>query len=423
MARGSNLKTILNKSSHLQFAVIHWGARLHYGVAEALERAGMLQTLYTDAHAESGGLFRLGALPAAVQPHALRRLLSRRIPTTIPRTKIRSWVWPALQSEWFNHFRPAWRKNARMQWKHRLGVHWLAQRAIAENFGGANALYVHPCASTDAVREAKRRGMFVVLEAISHPFNKLVEKAEYERFGLAGPEPEIELRDNIAFFKEEAMLADLVFAASPYVREGLIDLGLHPERIAVVPYGLDPGFFSEAATPEPGRVLYVGNIGYLKGVPHLAAAARRLKASGFVGEIRAIGSHDGLLIQRPEFHGLHYLGQVPRADVRQEFLNADVFAFPTLSDGFGIVLLEALLAGLPIICTPNCGGVVRDGINGRVVPTHDVNNLAAAINEIVGNREQRAEMSRNALGLAHGFTSEAYQQRLVATLHGAFRAN
>lgn len=404
------------------FAVIHLGPRLHYSVPEVLEQAGMLQVLYTDAHAGSSGAAALrlfGGLPGG---RGIRRLLARRIPTSIPRDKVRSWILPTLQIEWFNRRYRALRKSVRSHSQRRIGGHWLAQRAIADNFGGASALYVHPCVSTEAVREAKRRGIFVVLEAISHPFNKFVEKAEYERFGQRGPEPESELRDNLAFFKEEALLADLVLAASPYVREGLIELGLDAQRIAVVPYGLDAGFFNETPAPQPGRALFVGSIGYLKGVPYLAEAARQLAQSGFRGEIRAVGPCARELIQRPEFAGLNYIGQVPRTEVKAEFLTADVFVFPTLSDGFGIVLLEAMSAGLPVVCTAHCAGVVEDGRNGFVVPAKDGKALEDSIEQIVSNRSLRAAMSERSLQLSKNYTLAAYRDRLVEAIQSGYAA-
>ena len=405
----------------LKFAVIQVGARLHYAVPAALQQAGLLQVLYTDAHSGSAALSPLRLLPSKYQPGGLRRLLSRRIPERIPSAKVRSWIWPAFQSEWFSRRQTALRKSARAVWVRRIGGHWIAQRVIADNFGGANALYVHPCTSTDAVREAKRRGMFVVLEAISYPFLKQVEFAEYRKFGATAP-PECESAlndDNLSFFKEEAQLADLVLAASDYVRDGLITLGLDPARIAVVPYGLDSEFFSDSPVPRPGRVLYVGNIGYLKGVPYLAEAARQLQAEGFTGEIRAVGPHDGQIIHRPEFAGLHYIGQVPRSEVKQEFLAADLFVFPTMSDGFGVVLLEAMAAGLPVVCTRNCAKVVEEGGNGFVVPAGDAVSLAASIRKLVSDRSLRNSFSERSRTLAADFTMERYRDRLLGVLSAA----
>jgi glycosyltransferase involved in cell wall biosynthesis len=354
----------------------------------------------------------------------LQRLLARRLPAVIPRDRVRSWIYPSLQQEWFNRAHASRRKLARFSFEKRAGGHWLARRAIRDNFGGANALYVHPCVSTEAVREAKRRGMFVVLEAISHPFNMRVQKAEYDRLGLRPTEGMDCMEENIAFFREEAALADLVLAASEYVKGGLLELGIAPERIAVVPYGLDAGFFVEKPKPVPGRILFVGTIDAHKGMAYYAMAARELKATGFSGEFRTIGPLSAPDVpSNPVFEGLNYVGQVPRSEVKREFASADVFVFPTLTDGFGMVLLEALFAGLPIVSTPNCGDVVRDGFNGRVVPSRDAAALAAAIREIVGNRELRERMSRNATARKAEFTLEAYQQRLIGAVqeHAARR--
>ena len=421
MARKIERQTERHVTEPLKFAVIQVGARLHYAVPAVLQQAGLLQVLYTDAHAGSPALRPLRLLPQKYQPGGLRRLFSRRVPATIPHAKVRSWIWPAFQSEWFSRRHPALRKSARTVRDRRIGGHWIAQRVIAENFGGANALYVHPCTGTDAVREAKRRGMFVVLEAISHPFLKRVELAEYQKFG-ATPPPECEpaLNEaNLSFFKEEALLADLVLAASPFVRAGLIELGIDPARIAVVPYGLDSSFFNEEPVPQPGRVLYVGHIGYLKGLPYLAEAARQLQAEGFGGEVRAVGPHDGRLIHRPEFAGLHYIGQVPRSEVKQEFLAADILAFPTMSDGFGVVLLEAMAAGLPVVCTRNCARVVEDGRNGFVVPSGDPVSLAASIRKLVSDRSLRDAFSDRSRLVAADFTLERYADRLLGVLNAA----
>ncbi len=408
----------------LEFAVIHVGPRLHYAVPEVLAQAGLLKVLYTDAHAGTPSVRLASIIPAGLRPRPLRRLLARQLPAPIPPERVRSWLFPTLQHEHFNRRHPDRRKLASFAAAQGVGGHWLGRKAIRDNFGGANALYVHPCCCTEAVREAKRRGLFIVYEAISHPFNMRTQRDEYDRLRLEHTEGMDCIDENIRFFAEEAALADMVLAASEYVKRGLVELGLAPERIAVIPYGLDAGFYSEPPKPQPGRVLFVGTIDSHKGIAYLAEAARRLKAEKFPVEFVTIGPPSSPeLVNHPAFAGLVYSGQVPRSEVKREFAAADVFVFPTLTDGFGMVLLEALFAGLPIVCTPNCGDVVRDGFNGRVVPTHNSAALAAAIKGIVGNRELRDEMSRNALARKEEFTLESYQRRLIEAVreHAARR--
>lgn len=410
---------INQRSQSLRFAVIHWGARLHYAVPAVLHSAGMLQTLYTDAHADAWPARALRLLPEALRPKSVRRLLSRKLPESIPKERVRSLVLPPLRSK-IQNLDSRMRLSAVSCHRAQAGPHSLSRVAIKDSFGGANALYVHPCVSTDAIREARRRGMFVVLEAISHPFNMHVQQAECARLGLPQPEGWQFIDSNIAFFAEEAHMADVVLAASEYVKAGLISLGLAEERIAVVPYGLDSGFYSEPPAPVPRRILYVGTVDPHKGIAYLAEAARMLQDEGLDYEIRAVGpiSMPGL-IDHPAFAGLKYLGQVPRDEVKQEFTRADVFVFPTLTDGFGIVLLEALFARLPIVCTPCCGDVVNDGVNGRVVPSHDSRALADALRDIIENRSLRERMSAAALVAAENFSLTAYRRRLLAGIMDA----
>jgi glycosyltransferase involved in cell wall biosynthesis len=399
-----------------KFAVVQIGARLHYAVPAVLAAAGSLEVLYTDACANSLNGSFIKHWPRALQSRALRRLTARTLPAIIPESRVRSSLWASLQIQLFDRLFPRRNKSARLAHRLCIGGHWLARQAVRDNCCGANALYVHPCASTDAVKAAKKRDIFVVIEAISHPFNKLVEQEEYRRFGMPLSHDPTEDQDNLAFFKEEIMLADRILAASAYVKSGLVELGIPADRIALVPYGLDAEFFDKTSAPVPGRVLYVGNIGYLKGVPYLAAAASRLREQGLKCELRAVGPFDPALVQRPEFQGLNYVGQVPRNEIKLEFLTADLFVFPTLSDGFGIVLLEALAAGLPVVCTPNCAGVVQSGHNGFVVPTRDPAALAARIREVVEDRPLREHLGRNARQSASEFTLEKYRTRLIAAL-------
>ena len=81
-----------------------------------------------------------------------------------------------------------------------------------------------------------------------------------------------------------------------------------------------------------------------------------------------------------------------------EFRQADVFVLPTLAEGSAEVINEALGAGIPVVTTPAAGSVVRDGIEGRIVPERDPAALAAAIDELLSDRPLRARMALAARG-------------------------
>jgi glycosyltransferase involved in cell wall biosynthesis len=100
----------------------------------------------------------------------------------------------------------------------------------------------------------------------------------------------------------------------------------------------------------------------------------------------------------------------------EEFRTADVFVLPTISDSFALVHLEALACGVPVITTPNCGSVVRDGVDGFIVPIRDAKMLAERIEQILSDRSLREQMSQNAKERAAQFTWELYGERLLSAV-------
>jgi glycosyltransferase involved in cell wall biosynthesis len=197
----------------------------------------------------------------------------------------------------------------------------------------------------------------------------------------------------------------------------MLELGARPENIALVPYGLPEHWFGALeAKPVPGRVLFVGGVGLRKGNQYLAEAGRILAARGVSVDLRVVGPYDAKQIASAPFSGPTYAGQVPRSQVREEFLRADVFAFPTLAEGFALAHLEAMACGVPVVTTPNCGPAVREGQDGFVIPPRDAVALADRIELIVSDSALRQRMGQSAKARAAEYTWGAYQDHLLATL-------
>jgi glycosyltransferase involved in cell wall biosynthesis len=212
-------------------------------------------------------------------------------------------------------------------------------------------------------------------------------------------------------------LSDLIIVPSAFARRAVLDLGADPKRIATVPYGLDARWFDGPNQPVPGRVLFVGSVRLLKGSHYLAAAARILGRRRVPCEVRVVGPCAPDVVRHPAFHGPAYAGQVPRSRIAHEFRRADVFAFPTLCDSFGLVQLEAMACGVPVITTPNCASVVRDGVDGFIVPIRDAEAIAEKVELLLADRALRDRMGQNARERAGEFTWARYGERLVGALH------
>jgi len=190
-------------------------------------------------------------------------------------------------------------------------------------------------------------------------------------------------------------------------------------KCRVVPYGVDSRFalIERKAHSGPLRVLSVGAVGLRKGSPYVLGAAKALMGQvefRMVGSLE-IQSHARKLLDS----ALVLTGPVPRSEIQQHFAWADVFLLPSLCEGSATVVYEALAAGLPVVCTPNTGSVVRDGVDGFIVPIRDVQAIVAALMKFVSNPQALQIMGTNSKLRAAEYTLDHYQQRLTDALSSA----
>jgi glycosyltransferase involved in cell wall biosynthesis len=374
---------------------------MHYAVPALFAQAGMLEVFYTDIHAGDWPVkMGLSWWPKQMQPKAVQRLLGRRLPAELTNAT-RSVPFAAIQS---------------------LITHADIERPIRraferDGFGAANALYTLSNSDIEVVRKARKAGLFIVHEQILNPDVGRILHEERERF--PGIEPQISLdqiaadeRRDIAQWEE----AHLLLAPSEFVREGMIRMGADPDKIAIVEYGLHKEWLNTVSEPVNGRVLYAGIVGLRKGAHYLANSKRILDERGVPTEVRIVGPGHSAIAEHPAFQGPIYRGQIPRTRMAEEFRRADVFVLPTISDSFALVHLEAMACGVPVITTPNCGSVVRDGVDGFLVPIRNATMLSDRIEQIVSDRALRERMSQNARERAGEFTWERYGDRLLSAV-------
>lgn len=222
----------------------------------------------------------------------------------------------------------------------------------------------------------------------------------------------------------EAIVADRVIAASEYVRDSLINNGVTASRIALCPYGVDTERFRPAAKvgDRPFQILFVGQLSQRKGIKYLLEAFKGLhleKAElvlmGGVG-----GSGEGLKLYGGLFRHIRH---VPYSELPQYYQSADIFVYPSLHEGSALAIYEALASGLPVITTPNSGSVVRDGVDGFIVPIRDIEALQEKILLLYQNKDLRDQMGLQARKRAESFTWQAYRQRLNSLVQNFIREN
>ena len=146
-------------------------------------------------------------------------------------------------------------------------------------------------------------------------------------------------------------------------------------------------------------VLMTGTLIWFKGHEYALQALALARRETPI-QLRIIGS--GPEMQRARYtardlgidHAVQMLGSCSPARVRDELRAADAFLLSSLSEGISNAVLEAMACGLPVVTT-DCGGmpeVVRDGVEGRVVPVRDVQAMATALVELAREPERRRAM-------------------------------
>jgi glycosyltransferase involved in cell wall biosynthesis len=312
-----------------------------------------------------------------------------------------------------------------VDWEKLSAVHLWAgsefgRRVVHDGFGDAVAVYTFNTAALEILRAARERGLFTVMEQTIAPraMEEMLLAEEQERFpGWDPPRQRGGAADaTVEREAEEWALADVITCGSEFVRNSIASCGGPVERCVVVPYGVD-GRFSIRRTRRNGgplRVLSVGEAGLRKGASYALETAKLLRG---MAELRWVGPITLNAQARARFEGhMEMTGAVPRSQILPHYEWADVFFLPSVCEGSATVTYEALTCGLPVITTPNAGSMVRNGIDGFVVPVRDTAAMAARLRQLHEDRDLLERMSTNASESFPETSLSAYQARLLRAL-------
>lgn len=197
---------------------------------------------------------------------------------------------------------------------------------------------------------------------------------------------------------------DRITALSRALADATVNIGMQAERIQILPNGVDTELF----TPLPGQsrddtILFVGSLIERKGAKYLLAAMQRVlkQFSSYrlvlIGEGPQYAMLKGLAASLGIAQQVSFLGFLPQDQVREQMQRARLLVLPSLEEGQGVVLLEALACGTPVVASRVDGipEVITEDV-GTLVPPADPQALSAAVLSILDQPRRWAEMSRNA---------------------------
>ncbi|BAN35166.1 glycosyl transferase group 1 [Sulfuricella denitrificans skB26] len=215
---------------------------------------------------------------------------------------------------------------------------------------------------------------------------------------------------------EEIALADKVIVASNFTASNLTLGNFANKDVVIIPYGSPTPIQQVIPDKDNSRklkVLFVGNLSQGKGISYLFGASDLLKDKI---ALTVIGSRNQTCIPLDrQLEKCRYFPSLPHNEVLKEMRCHDVFVFPSLWDGFGLVILEAMSQGIPVIASTNCGGpdVITDGKDGFIVPIRSCEAIAEKLEILANDIDLLNQMKIAALETAKRYSWARYQSELV----------
>ena len=370
------------------------GSREHYAVPRALHRRGLLDVLLTDAWVDPGGVLGTVGGPR----------IRERFHEELRDAKV--WT-PGLSTLLFEGTLrlsggPAWEAIIeRNTWFQDRASEQLAVLVQARPHSGV--VFAYSYAAKRVFTVARAHGWTTVLGQIDPgPCEDRLVAGLHRRHAELAPEWQPAPPEYWDNWREEWQLADRVIVNSEWSRVGLLEAGVPESIIRTVPLAYEApatakrrddaaGFDSK----RPLRVLFLGQINLRKGIAEVLEAIDLL--DGEPVHFVMAGPIQIKLTKKMRDHSrVSWLGAVPHAQVADLFTAADVFLFPTHSDGFGLTQLEALGHGVPVIVSRHCAPIVTDGVNGLLLAEVSGRAIAASIRELLRDPGRLRAITRNA---------------------------
>lgn len=288
-----------------------------------------------------------------------------------------------------------------------LDKHVASQLTTASR-NNVRAVYAFEDGALYSFREARRLGMqcFYDLPTGYWRASRELLSSEKERWpewsqtftGLKDSDAKLARKE------EELFLADHIFTASTFTADTLNRFPGNLNKVHVIPYGFPqvgkPKNYEKKAA-KPIKLLFVGKLTQQKGIADLFAAV-----SSLVGDVQLtlVGQKstercralDSALMRH------RWIPSLPHGEVIKQMREHDVLVFPSLFDGFGLVITEAMSQGTPVITTERTGGadIIKTGINGWLVNAGSIKQLHNAIANLVQNPEKIADAGIEAMKTA-----------------------
>lgn len=399
----------------IKVIVTQYGSRRRYLIPQILYRNHMLECLYTDSCKDSTlGKIAFFLSKIGINTTSLNRL-RKRMPN-LPKNKIKTNDLLQYMLLWLRLIKATPQKS----------IHTIFEGSapVFKKWGTGKAdwLYAMYIETFDYTIYAKKKGLKILADIYENPyiFKELADEVQQQ--------PELRC---ISHLKEDFMAqydlrmqyidqlletADQYLIPSNYVMQSLQQNSVYfnIKKVNIIPYVSSVTNEKYNNTPIKGRIIWIGNDPVRKGLVYLLRAFNILRKRYTYIDCRIIGPMPKEIIESNYFTGFTFLGYLNKEQLKEELRLADMYVFPTLSEGFAGSLLEAASFGVPIITTKASG--FSDDFSGIFIAEKNAEDIVKSVTFLLENREIRNKISKDIFSYAQKYDKDNFEKKLITLL-------
>lgn len=224
----------------------------------------------------------------------------------------------------------------------------------------------------------------------------------------------------------EVELSDFAVGASTFTLKTLIKQGMAENCVHMAPYGVNIKDFKprrDFRKIDKMRFLFVGSFSQRKGISYLLQAFKELENEGENISLTMAGRGimDYELVKSYELKCLETHVNLPLEKLVELMQESDVFVFPSICEGFGLVLIQAMATGMPLITTYNTSGpdFIEEGKDGFLIEAQDVEAIKNKVRYFLQNPDEVKRMGQNAILKSKDFTWERFSAEIIKSVDEA----
>jgi alpha-maltose-1-phosphate synthase len=244
-------------------------------------------------------------------------------------------------------------------------------------------------------------GIFICDRGSTHQrYQDTIVAEEHRRWNVPQPlsKPHITQRE-----EEIYAAADAITVPSTVAKRSFLQMGIAPEKVHVIPYGVRLDHFTRTEEPPPQNsfeVLFAGQVSVRKGIPYLLHAFNRLKhPNKRLTIVGAIQDNMRPLLATLSTDNVVFTGSLPQPQLAKKMSTSHLLVLPSVEEGLALVQGQAMACGCPVLATTATGAedLFTDGEQGFIVPDRDIDALSEKMQQIADDPALQCKLREAAL--------------------------